>query len=165
MRFAVRHIAMSLIGKQQNRTAKRALSAEQRAGDAVGDSFRIRHSARIVRHAHDCQLRARGERTLERDEVGQHRFLIKRNLNQASASTLNKRTIRLAARRKRDHFVFGLEHRAHKRVDGAVDPAGHNDVGSGIGGAETTLQRSGNSRRRAKTFFRELRNEHFLFPS
>ena len=145
--------------------AERALSAEQRTGDAVSDSFRIRHSARIVRHAHDCQLRARSEHALQGDEVGQHRFLVKRDLNQASAPILDDRAIRLAARRKRDHFVFGLKHRIHKRVEGAIGTAGHDDVGSDIGGAETTLQRSGNSRRRAKTFFRELRNEHFLFPS
>ena len=136
--------------------AERALGAEQSAGDAVGDSFRIRHGVRVVRRAHDGQLRARGEHTLQGHEVGLHSFLIKRNLDQASASTLNERTIRLAARRKRDHFVSGLKHCIHKRVDGAVGTAGHDDVGSGIGGAATTLQRSGNSRRCAKMFFREL---------
>ena len=147
---------MRLVGKQHDRMAERALSTEQRAGDAVGDGFRVRHSARIVRRAHDGKLRARGERALQSDEVGQHRFLIKRNLDQASASTLNERAIRLAARRKRNHFVFRFEHRIHKRVDGAVGTGSHDDVGSGIGGAETTLQRSSNSRRCAKTFFREL---------
>ena len=147
---------MRLVGKQHDRMAERALGAEQRAGDAVGDSFRIRHGVQIVRRAHNGQLRARGEHALQGHEIGQHRFLIKRNLDQASAPILNERAIRLAARRERDHFVFGLEHRIHKRVDSAVRPGGHDDVGSGIGGAETTLQRSSNSRRRTKTFFREL---------
>ena len=147
---------MRLVGKQQNRTAERALGAEQRAGDAVGDSFRIRRGVRIARRTHNCQLRARGEHALQGDEVGHHRFLVKRNLDQASAPIFNERTMRLAARRERNHFVFRLEHRVHKRVDSAVGPSRHDDIGSSIGGAETTLQRGGNSRRCAKTFFREL---------
>ena len=63
---------MRLIGKQHDRMAERTLGAEQSAGNAVSDSFRIRHSVRIVQRTHDRQLRTRElyehrlERTVER---------------------------------------------------------------------------------------------------
>ena len=82
----------------------------------------------------------------EGSKIGEHGLFVERDLNQTGAPILDEHPIRRVAGQKSNHFVLGVEHRLHKRVDGACRSSGHNDIGSFVRGVEPARQRSGDGR-------------------